>query len=489
MDLLIGALVAAAAGYLAGAQTKKLSGLAAAGYVIVALTALGLWALQTKYGESSDKALAEAVLAWIPSVASPTALVTLVAGLLALPLAPEVVRQLSRGLERLTGIEAGGIKLQLAGPAPAAEGAALDTGDGELWVQVGAAWTRLAPLQEGEVQAGPPPDPQWTQFKAGFLARVESARQAMDSAGPEKTPIVAAAKAAYGDLYHWIAEHEAPGHANGWSGEFAEHLALTADKLDGLAVDPLRWLSDDLAQALIFRRWMLLDAKVRAGAVAHEVGEAATTLFESAARTDRDSLKTFAGSPRTAAVLALLLQLRRFEDLEKIAEVAAPRDELEGVTAAAREAAAWLRSQRPPEGRASTAYGVHLWALQELLRARAWSSGQSTAAFDAHAAAHAVALLRGLPVDAAHPGSTFRRTAARIAARCGGEPGDDGSSLLALAPELLSDPAGLNDVAALAARSSTARATAILARAAALAPASSPLAAAIAANQKKLGGG
>ncbi len=489
MDLLFAMLVAGGAGFLAGALEKKLSGLAIVGYTLAGLTGLGLWALRNKHGNGFDQALADAVLGWLPNFASPTALVALVAGLLALPLAPEAARQLTRGLQRLTGIEAGGVKLLLAGPPPPAEGAALDKGDGELWVPVGVAWTRLAPLQEGEVQTGAPPEPQWSRFQAGFAGQVSSAEQSIRTVGSLNPPDADEVEAAYRKLNAWIEAHEAAPHADGWSGEYVEHLTLTADALDRLAIDPPTRLGSHLARALIFRRGMLLDAAVRSGASGKAVGEAAQALFASATRTERESLKTFARNPRTSAVLALLVQLGRPEDLEAIALIAVPRDELEGVASAAREAAAWLRSRRAPEGRPSTAYGVHLWALQQLLRARAWSEGDRTPAGDAHSAAHALALLSGLPVDAPHPGPTFRHTAARIAARCGGVPGDDGSGLLALAPELLSDPAGLNDVAVIAARSSTARAAAILARAAALAPVGSPVAAAIAVNQNKLGGG
>jgi hypothetical protein len=488
MDLLTTALVAAGVGNLSqsaltGGPLRWITVLLA----LCAITAASLWARWVKSGYGIEVALADAVLSWITAVDGPVTLVALFAGLCAPPAAPEVARQLSRGLGRLTGIEAGGVKLELAGPTPGAEGAALDMGDGALWVPVGAAWERLAPLQEGEVQAGAPPAPKWSRFKEDLAVKLASVQRAIGTAGTDRAQLETEAHKSYSDLYAWLADHESADHVDGWTGEYADHLSHTADALDRLAIDRPRRLNHDLARALIFRRGMLLDAAVRSGASDEAVGEAAKALFASAVRTDRAALKAFARNPRTAAVVALLVQLGRPEDLEAIADIAAPRDEVAGVGSAARAAAAWLRTQKAPEGRSSTAYGVHLWALQELLRARAWSAGPRTAAGDAHAAAHALALLRGLPVDAPHPGPTLRRSAARIAARCGGLPGDDGNGLLALAPELLIDPDGLNDVAVLAARSSTARAAAILARAATLAAPGSPLAAAIAANLKKLG--
>lgn len=467
---------------------RTLQAFALMGTVVVT----GLVASCCTEGSAAFLNLPSVILALFAKVDSPGALAATIVGLFALPYLPEALRQITRGLGRLTGLEAAGMKLMLAAPTQGGAPEELAAGTGDLWVEVGTAWDRLAPLQEGAVQEGAPPEPQWTNFKSGLDLELQGTAQAL------KTGDKDAVKRAYAALYRWIDAQESLKDGQGWTGEFEKHLIHTADAMEALGTSSGNRLTDAIARASIFRRGMLLDALVArpsgppaGGSDAKEIGARAKALFRAATLVDRENAKIFAADGRTTAVLALLVQMGRPEDLDAIAEDCAPRDELEGICRAAREAALWCRERVPPQEPPSTAYGPSLWGLQVLLRARAWSELPPSPEAEARALGYAITLLRGLPVDARHPGPAFRRTAARIAARTGGLPGDDGSALLSLAPELLTDPEGLNALAVAAARQSKARAAELLAAAAALAAPKSKLAEVIAANQKVVarGGG
>lgn len=379
--------------------------------------------------------LANDALTFVHTISTPFHLLGLIAATLAFMKLPVVVDHLVESLPRLIGIKAFGGELLLAPPSPPNQltDRLLRPGQGDPWSKVGGAWERLCPLQEGsEIHPGAPPN--WDIHRPKFeQAFAEAARHAV---GWDD------------ELWKAIKAIERPG-PNGWSGEYIEHLAYTASELDKIGFregEPC--LKDDLARALLFRRVMIIDFYVKnATPGGDQLGNSLWDLFRSSERFERSPLKEFVESHRLAAVLALGWQAVP-NIFAKLEAWAADRDEAEGVRHVAREVAATIASQRPPDTDSSVAFGRPLWWFQEIIRAQTWPNAKGGPDYTtAKARRHAIALLANVPITERFPAPLFRATAARIAARCGGLPGDTGAALIALAPEILTDPIAANDLA------------------------------------------
>ncbi len=447
-------------------EDKHKYGLMLAGTGFLIITLLGVVSVCTADDPSGSDGLQHALSDFLSHLNDPLSLGLLLLSLYLSPYLPRLVVWVGSAAGRLTKIEVGDVAIELSASPTGESEVALALADDPGWATPRSLWSGDLPESEGTLEED-------------FTNADEDKKAAFDQWPVRANDFVKALPdppLVKSDRAEWFKKkyREFEVLERGWEGEHVSHLERSAELLMG-AMDV--GLEEGLGKTLLFRRLMLVEHALRRTKVDDaEVAKRVDELVECFPKLGNEVRRGFYTRPAAAGLLLLLVRRGDSDGLRCLAKDAGMKWvggtyrraslSLQGVEIGFSEAAKavkalkseeahsleplWTLLRHPVAGpRSHRAFRV----VRHLLRAEVADqlSQRCTAAESQLARAYAVKHSRAvLRVTASLDGFDFesvRTGALRILARNWqlGHFGVD--SLLAEAPDLMTHPAALNDLA------------------------------------------
>lgn len=426
---------------------------------------LGLCVAHSTGPATGGEGARSGLVAFLGHLNSPGQLAQFMLGLYLVPYLPRLMDWLASAANRLTKVELGDVSIELQAAEQEGTGASLALASGPEWQIPRALWAGSLPESELAVQETV--DGLEASQRAAFDGWTDEAKRFVGHITAEvrfKPRHSEWFEARYRDFEQL---------ERGWDGEHVRHLERSASVLtDG---DPLRdGLDAGLGKTVLFRRLMLLDHELKTKTNdAHQVSRRASELVDCLEYLSNDVRRGFYERPAAAGLLLLLVQLEEPKLLKMVADDAhrkwisgkrrSSSMSLPGVETGFREAAELVEHLRdfsvvpleifvasPVDGtRCHKAFRV----VRHLLRARvadqlaAKCCDETRSMAKAQAVQHASAVLQATSQPEGIDYRQVRVEVLRVLARNWqlGHLGVD--SLLAETPDLMTQPAALNDLA------------------------------------------